>query len=211
MITLKDLTVKFDGKVLYRNFSMSVEKGEKVTLAGESGVGKTTLIHLLLGFLPVYQGNVYIFGKKLNPQNILYIRSNTAYVPQELFLPLSTVEEIIHTPFRFKKNKDTFPSRQKITKTLNELNLEEDILKKNLDEISGGQKQRIAIASALLLEKPLLILDEPTSALDTNTIEKVVNRVLKQNEQTVLSTSHNQNWTNHSDRIYNLDQHGANT
>ncbi|MCF8335791.1 MAG: ABC transporter ATP-binding protein, partial [Bacteroidales bacterium] len=72
-------------------------------------------------------------------------------------------------------------------------------------------KQRIAIASALLLEKPLLILDEPTSALDTNTIKKVVTRVLKQNEQTVLSTSHNKNWTDHSNKIYNLDHHGANT
>lgn len=208
MISVKNLTVQFDNKALFRNFSMSVGKGEKVTLAGESGVGKTTFLHLLLGFLPVYQGEILIFGKSLNPKNIEYIRSNIAYIPQELYLPLNAVEEIIYTPFRFKKNKDAAPSRKKITETLNALNLEEDILKKNLEEISGGQKQRIVIASALLLEKPLLILDEPTSALDTNTINKVVTRVLRQNDKTVLSTSHNQTWTDHSDKIFNLDHHG---
>ncbi|MGM0531247.1 MAG: ABC transporter ATP-binding protein [Bacteroidota bacterium] len=208
MISVKNLTVQFDNKALFRNFSMSVGKGEKVTLAGESGVGKTTFLHLLLGFLPVYKGEILIFGKSLNPKNIEYIRSNIAYIPQELYLPLNAVEEIIYTPFRFKKNKDAAPSRKKITETLNALNLEEDILKKNLEEISGGQKQRIVIASALLLEKPLLILDEPTSALDTNTINKVVTRVLRQNDKTVLSTSHNQTWTDHSDKIFNLDHHG---
>ncbi|MEF8984823.1 MAG: ATP-binding cassette domain-containing protein [Bacteroidales bacterium] len=211
MISVENLTVQFDGRALFQNFSMTVEKGEKVTLAGESGVGKTTFIHLLLGFLPVYKGEIFIFGKRLNPKNIEYIRSNIAYIPQELYLPLNTVEEIIYTPFRFKKNKNAAPSRQKIIETLNALNLEEDIMKKNLEEISGGQKQRIVIASALLLDKPLLILDEPTSALDTKTINKVVTRVLKENDKTVLSTSHNQLWTDHSDKIYNLDHHGENT
>ncbi|MFP4621686.1 MAG: ATP-binding cassette domain-containing protein [Bacteroidales bacterium] len=210
MITVKNLTVRFDGKVLYGNFSMKVEKGEKVTLAGESGVGKTTFLHLLLGFLPVYEGEVFVFGKKLSPENIQFIRSNIAYIPQELYLPPNTVEESIYAPFRFKRNKEATPAREKIINTLHELNLKEEILKNSMDEISGGQKQRIAIASALLLRKPLLILDEPTSSLDSNTINKVVKRVLKQNDQTVLSTSHNQSWANHSDKIYNLDFHGAN-
>lgn len=210
MIEVKDLTVKFDGKFLYRDFSMHFEEGQKVTLAGESGTGKTTFINLLLGFLPVEQGEIHVFGTKLNTKNIHFIRSNIAYVPQELYLPLNSVEELIYMPFNFKKNKDNTPSDEKIKDTLNAINLKEEILKKEVDEISGGQKQRIAIASALLLEKPLLILDEPTSALDSNTIEKVIDLVLRKNKQTVLSTSHNQRWKEYSDKIYNLDSHGKN-
>jgi ABC-type multidrug transport system ATPase subunit len=210
MIQVKNLTVKFDGKVLYKNFSMEVNQGEKVSLAGESGTGKTTFINILLGFLPFQEGEIYVFDKKLNADNIHLIRSNIAYVPQELRVSLNSVSEMLYTPFQFKRNKDLYPSKQKLLSVLNALNLKDEILDKDLDEISGGQKQRLAIASALMLEKPLLIMDEPTSALDSNTIEKVAAQVLKNNQNTVLSTSHNPIWTNLSDKIYNLDNHGTN-
>ena len=208
MVEIKNLTVQIEGQTLYKNFSMQVNPKEKVILAGASGSGKTTLINLLLGFMTGYQGEIFLFGKKLNAKNIDYIRSHIAYVPQELNPEFANVQEMILTPFRFKKNKDHLPSDKIIVETLEGLNLTQDLLAKGVDEISGGQKQRAAIASALLLEKPLLILDEPTSALDSHTVQVLAEKILKHNNQTVLSTSHNQIWSNQSDKIINLDGHG---
>ncbi|MBS3806625.1 MAG: ATP-binding cassette domain-containing protein [Bacteroidales bacterium] len=210
MIEIKDLTLEFDGHKLYDRFGMSIRKGEKVTLAGESGTGKTTFIHLLLGFVPFEKGEIQIMGQPLHADNIEQIRSSTAYVPQELHLPMTTAGELFYMPFSFRQNRARHPGKKAIQKIFDALGLSTALLGKNLDEVSGGQKQRIAIASALLLEKPLLILDEPTSSLDSRSIERLANLVFNQEKRTVLSTSHNPLWAKHADRTYNLDDHGAN-
>lgn len=209
MIRVNDLTLKFDGQPLYEGFSLHVDKGEKVTLAGESGTGKTTFIHMLLGFIPPQQGSVSIMGRPLDADNIAYIRANTAYVPQELHIPIGTAEEFFYMPFSFKENRNKKPGSHKTFKILKDLGLSESLLKKNLDEISGGQKQRLAIASALLLDKALLILDEPTSSLDGKSIQKAADLIFPQKDLTVLSTSHNKWWSEQSDKTYNLDFHGT--
>ena len=210
MIDIKNLTLQFDGHKLYDRFGMRIRKGEKVTLAGESGTGKTTFIHLILGFVPFEQGEVRIMDQPLDADNIEQIRSNTAYVPQELHLPMNTAGELFYMPFSFRQNRSQYPGRKTIQKIFDALGMSPGLLDKNLDEISGGQKQRIAIASALLLEKPLLILDEPTASLDSRSIERLANLVFNQNESTVLSTSHNPVWIKHAHRTYNLDDHGTN-
>lgn len=210
-IEINDLSLHFDGKWLYDGFSMHVGKGEKVTLAGESGTGKTTLVHLVLGFVPFGRGSVKVLNHPLHADTIEYIRSQTAFVPQELHLPLQTAGELFYMPFSFRQNRQQRPGRSKVKKTLDALGLSPAILEKNLDEISGGQKQRIATASALLLDKPLMILDEPTASLDNKSIGRLASLVFDNYPGSVLSTSHNQQWTDHSDRIYNLDQHGTNT
>lgn len=211
MIEIQNLELEFDGQKLYNGLQMTLGKGEKVTLAGESGTGKTTLIHLILGFVPFQTGQVYIKGHPLKGDNIGYIRSLTAYVPQELHLPLNTASELFYMPFSFRQNRGQQPTRSTVEKMFKALGLSTALLDKNLDEISGGQKQRIAIASALLLDKPLLILDEPTASLDSKSIDRLANLVFNQNQQTVLSTSHNPVWTNYSDRTYNLSTDGTNT
>jgi putative ABC transport system ATP-binding protein len=208
IIRVKDLTVKFNGKVLYENLCMNVEKGQKVTISGESGSGKTTLINILLGFMPFWEGEIEFFNRPLSADNIQFIRGNVSYVPQEFQMYSDSVAELIEFPFRFRINRSIRPSRDKIVEQLASLNLEEHILSKRPDEISGGERQRIFMAQALLLEKPLLILDEPTSALDVGSIEKIAARVLKNNDLSILSTSHNQIWLKHSEAIYNLDRNG---
>jgi len=210
MIEIKDLSLWFDGQSLYDRFCMQVKKGEKVTLAGESGTGKTTFLHLILGFIPIQEGTVKIMDQPLNADNIEYIRSNIAYVPQELHLPLGTAGEMFYMPFGFRQNRDKKPDRKKTHQTLEALGLPEHLLDKNLDEISGGQKQRLAIGSALLLGKSILILDEPTASLDGKSIQRVALMVFNRKDLTVLSTSHNKWWIEQSDKIFNLDHHGTN-
>jgi len=210
ILEIKNLVLEFDGHKLYDRFGMSIRQGEKVTLAGESGTGKTTLIHLILGFVPFNKGEIQIMGQPLHRENIERIRSQTAYVPQELHLPMNTAGELFYMPFSFRQNRGKYPGKGALRKMFDALGLSVGLLDKNLDEISGGQKQRIVIASALLLEKPLLILDEPTASLDNKSIERLAELVFNKNDQTLLSTSHNTLWSQYADTTYNLDEHGTN-
>ncbi len=210
MIEINNLQLTFNGKPILQSLSLSIEKNEKAVVAGESGTGKTSLLHAILGFIPYEKGDILINGEKLNAENINKIRSMTAFVPQEIYMPGTSVKELFFTPFQFKVNYDQKPGEKIVEETFSALGLEEGLLRKNTDEISGGQKQRIAIASAILLNKPLVLLDEPTSALDEKSISKVIRCIFKQENKTILATSHNKTWIENSDRIFNLDNHGKN-
>jgi ABC-type multidrug transport system ATPase subunit len=210
MIEINNLQVTFEKKTILKNFSMSVKKHEKAVIAGESGKGKTSLLHVILGFLPFKKGTIFINGKELNAKHIGEIRSLTAFVPQEIYMPDTSVKDMFYKPFLFKNNSAQKPDRDTIEKSFSLLGLESDLLQKNTDEISGGQKQRIAIASALMLNKPIVLLDEPTSALDENSIKKLIAFLNNQGDKTILATSHNKTWIENSDKVINLDLYGKN-
>jgi ABC-type multidrug transport system ATPase subunit len=209
IIDIQDLNIAFDKQFLYQNFSFKLEKGKKVVIAGGSGTGKTTMLNILLGFEKNYSGNIKIFNRSLNENNINYIRSQIAWLPQEFSLPLATAKELLLKPFEFKHNNNLTPSAEDIDKTLRQTGLDRAILNKPVKNISGGQKQRLAIASCTMLNRPLLFLDEPTSNLDPISIKKIMDYLFEQHDLTILSTSHNPIWIERCDQVIKtgLDMH----
>ena len=173
MIEIKDLNISFENEIIFKDFSLSLKKGEKLAVTGESGKGKSTLLNLLAGFIPDYKGNISIFGIELNHITILEIRKKIAWLPQDTSLNIKTVKELFFAPFEFHLNKENRPSKKEISEMFKHFDLSENLLQKKVKEISGGQKQRIILASCLLSEKPLLLADEPTSALDEKIKHKV--------------------------------------
>lgn len=91
--------------MLFRDFSLEVRAGEWVCVTGESGCGKTSLLRAVLGFLPLEAGRVSVGGEELTEHTVERIRKRTAYVPQELFLPAESVDEMLHLPFHLKANR----------------------------------------------------------------------------------------------------------
>ncbi len=142
--------------LLYKNFSLTLKKGEVKAIVGASGSGKTTLFELILGNLKPLHGEIRV--------------SKLSQVFQD---PYSS----FHPNYSVINQIEDVASLDEIDKYLQVMNLDAKLLKKLPHELSGGQLQRASIIRALLMKPDLLLLDEPTSALD-NVIQLDVMQML---------------------------------
>ncbi len=204
LIEVKDLTIPYQEESILNGLSFQVQKGEKVAIVGPSGTGKSSLLNALCGFIPNVQGSIRLFGHELSQDTINQIRSSVSWLPQDVTIHASSVEELLLTPFQFEQNKANTPNQNEVLEAINWLELPENILKKPTNEISGGQKQRILLATTLLLKKPLIILDEPTSALDEKLRNKITDTLLNQPELTIIASTHDEYWISQSSKIIRL-------
>ena len=204
IIQVKNIKIGYDSQVVIENLSFDVEEGQKVAITGESGKGKSTLLNVLAGFVPLQKGEITLFEKPMNESNIGFIRQQLSWVPQETALHFDSVQEMIDAPYQFTANAGNQPTDDQIKEVFENLSLPMELLKKTPSTISGGQRQRILLASSLLLKKPILITDEPTSALDKANRQKITDYVLSQKDLTVVASTHDAYWVEKSDKIIEL-------
>lgn len=206
MLKIEDASIAYGGIEIFSGLNVHINKGEIICISGESGSGKTSLINAIMGFVPLKVGKIIVDNLLLSEYTIEEIRRKIAWIPQELALPCEWVSEMIKLPFELKSNRGTEFSKEKLFNAFRELNLEEKLFDKRVNEISGGQRQRIMIAVAALLNKPLLIVDEPTSALDACSGEKVLNflSLMAQQGTTVLAVSHDRTFKLGSNKVIYL-------
>jgi len=204
MIQIKKLSVSFNNEFVIRDFSMQLSQGQKLAIHGKSGIGKSTLLNVIMGFVPDFMGEVFVNSIPLNPATVQQIRKLSAWLPQEMTFNFTTVEELFHASFDLAENRDKKPSQEEISQIFEEFEIEKSLLDRKVKEISGGQKQRILLASCLLLKKPLLFLDEPTSALDVGNKKKITDYILAQKDVTVLAVTHDEYWIQQAERTLHL-------
>ena len=195
--------------------SHKIDKGEYIGFCGYSGVGKTTLFNLILGFLKPQEGEILIDGTPLTSENRKSWLKQIGYVPQEVFIFNGSIAENIALGY-----KDI--DEEKVNKVLKMVSLGdwaaalENGIQSNLGEgggkLSGGQKQRIGIARALYKGASVLLLDEATSSLDNNT-EREINEMLQELKKeipdlTILSIAHRESTLTYCNRIINLEENG---
>lgn len=185
-IVLDRVSFSFGKKEILRNLELELEQGISYALIGASGVGKSTLLHLVAGFLKPDSGRVLVKGSMLSGP-----RKETAFLFQELGLfPWQTVWEAVSMPLKARGSREGM--RDKVTQLLRELGLEQ-LKDKYPGELSGGEQQRVALARTLIGEPDLLLMDEPTSALDAMTkemLQQLILRELKKRPSTLLFVTH---------------------
>jgi putative ABC transport system ATP-binding protein len=192
MIEFQQISVSFNDKNILSDFSLFINSGEKVVITGKSGIGKSTIIKLLLGLIHPDQGNILFEGKKLDKKLIWEFRKKAAYVNQNSDIGEGLVKDQIKRYVNFKANRHHHT--EKIIKYLNEFSLTEDFLEKKIEELSGGERQRLAIVIALLLDRKIFLLDEITASLDSDLKQTVADYFLNNPEWTVIAISHDEPW-----------------
>jgi ABC-type bacteriocin/lantibiotic exporter with double-glycine peptidase domain len=204
----KNIHFQYGDEVIFDQFNFKINKGDRIVLRGDSGSGKTTLFRLILGFESLQQGEILFKGKTLKePKTIRELRKNSAWLPQDLNIGTGSVNEVILFPFTFQAHRKSQPDQSQIESTLRDLGLNPDeILLKSYLDLSTGQRQRVGLAISVLLNQPFILLDEPTSALDRESKSKAADLLLKQNDRTVLSTSHDPFWVNRCDTVIDLNK-----
>lgn len=204
-----------DGRELLHDFHYSIEKGTHLGIRGTSGIGKSTLFYLLLGFLSPSSGEICVDGATLSAATRKRWLRRVGYVAQDVFILNGTLAENIALG-------QYEPDREKIEQVLRDVELWawRKELPQGLDTplgeggvfLSGGQKQRIGIARALYKEADVLLLDEATSALDSET-ESAVNCMLKSLKDghgrplTLLSIAHRERSLAYCTKILNLEDY----
>lgn len=184
--------------------SLSVQKGEFVTILGPSGSGKSTLLHLLGGIDRPTEGRVYIDGQSIydmKEKNLTAFRRREIGQIYQFYnlIPVLNVEENICLPVLLD-NKEV--DRDFLKSLLGILGLENRV--KHLPgELSGGQQQRVSIGRAIISRPKLILADEPTGNLDQKNSREIMNLFHKLNEtykQTILMITHDPNIAKSSKR-----------
>ncbi len=177
IVELKNIVKRFGSNSVLRDVSLTVEKGEVITILGRSGSGKSTMLRCINGLEKVEGGEVFIDGTKVNDPacNLRALRQDVGIVFQHynLFPHLSVSENITLAP-RIVRKQAVSTARELAHEVLRRVGLENK-LDAFPHHLSGGQKQRVAIARSLAMQPKVMLFDEVTSALDPELTGEVLN------------------------------------
>ncbi len=198
--------------VLFENLSLHVKTGEMLAIVGESGTGKSTLLHILGVLDRASEGDVYFAQLdlgKLSEDGAAEFRSRElGFVWQfHYLLPEFSALENVAMPL-LMRGIGRREAEQQGLQWLQEVGLE-DRASHRSGELSGGEQQRVALARALITRPKILMADEPTGDLDNRTAEAVFNLIARLHRDyrlTSLIVTHNLGFARQCDRVLRLEQ-----
>ena len=213
MINLENISKSYRNKIkILKDVSLAIKPGEFVSIVGQSGAGKTTIVRLLIGEEQADDGKVMVGDwdiTRISRHEVPYLRRQIGVIFQDFkLLPKKTLEENVSFALQVSggqpaKIKKIVPSVLKIVGL-------EDKKRRFPNEVSGGEEQRAAIARALVHQPKILLADEPTGNLDAINANEIIDLLLRINRfgTTVVLVTHNKEIVNRLNRRVITMDHG---
>jgi len=194
LIEINNLQIKRNENIALEIPSLSIQRGETLTVVGPNGAGKSTLLLALARLLKPSHGDILYDGKSLKEWDELEYRRKISFVFQAPLLMDMTVEQNVGLGLKFRGTPKE-EVRERVGKWMKQLGVE-SLAKRRAGQLSGGEAQRVSLARAFVLDPELLLLDEPFSALDPPTRAKLIEdllSLLKEDHRTAVFVTHNLN------------------
>ena len=193
LIELEHVDAGYPGKVILRDVSFSVQKGEVFILLGGSGCGKSTIMKHMIGLNPVLSGRLRVAGLEWTRKTraALCRKIGVMYQSGALFGSMTCLENVM-LPLEEFTRLDRRARREKALRLLADVELA-DAAEKMPSEISGGMKKRVAIARAMALEPEVVFLDEPSAGLDpitSSALDDLILKLKREREMTFVVVTH---------------------
>jgi len=208
-IRLESVSFKYGKPAVLSGINLVVSRQRTVALVGANGCGKTTILHLILGFYRPHEGVLYCDGRPYDEVDLSCVRRAIGFVPQNpVFLNGSIRENISYgmpeaTPEQVRGAARLALADEFIAKLPE--GYETDIGDGGI-RLSGGQRQRIAIARALLRQPRVLVLDEPTNHLDICAVTRLMENLRKlESDLALLLVSHDRDVVRYADDVYEIE------
>lgn len=202
MIEIKELCKKFDDKILFSDYNLTIEDGEFIVLSGESGAGKTTLLNMIGGLEPIDSGKILVDGEDIakRKNKLQYYRDVVGFLFQNFALvDKKTVKQNLKLVKKKSKNGIT------IEEALEKVGLSDKINTK-VYKLSGGEQQRVALARLIVKNSNIILADEPTGSLDEKNAQGVMKILMDLNKEgkTVILVTHVESYKTIGDRCVDV-------
>ena len=211
-LTARHLSYTYPGSTTpaLKDINFTIQPGETVAIVGPIGCGKSTLANALPHLLDIEPGQLFLDGYDITQLRLPDLRSAIAYVPQDSFLFSTTIKNNIRygDPLSEQSEVEYSAKQAQIQpEILNFPQQYETIVGERGITLSGGQRQRTALARALLVDAPVLILDDALSSVDNQTATDILNNLSQGTQRkTVVFISHQLSATATADRIFVMDK-----
>ena len=191
-IKFNNINYKVNKRVLIKDFSLDINKGDNIFITGKNGVGKSTLCKLLIKNINAKNNNIFINDIDINNIKESSVKNNICYASQDEYIFTDTIKNNI----LLFKNISSRELRKvlKVTeldKMMKYKNINLDyMLEENGHNLSGGERQKILLARTLLRKTDYIILDETTSEIDIESERKILNNIKTEYNKTIIFISH---------------------